>query len=113
MIRYKENMDFDTPGIAETLSACESLPLTDKFGILTILPAEGGLDLDAMQEEHSTEGMSRRVIANAMVVKGELFRRLTEIHYTYHPQHFEVRVFTDAEEARAWVRASLDEASSA
>lgn len=109
VVRYVKDVNFDIPGIAEVLAACEALPLSESFAMISIFPKEGGIDLKAMQQEHSTEGMARRVKASAMVVSGQLFRRLTEIHYNYHPQHFAVRMFSDMDEAQAWVRACLDE----
>lgn len=110
-VRYKEDVDFDTAGIAEVIAACEKLPLSDAFAIISMLPEQGGMDLQAMQQDHSTEGLSQRVKASAIVMNGELFRRLTEIHYTYHPQHYEVRIFSEVNEALVWVRACLDDAT--
>ena len=108
LVRYIDDAGFDTAGIAEVMAACEKLPLTEFFAMVNILPIEGGMDMQAMQQEHSTEGISRRVKASAIVVTGELFRRLTEIHYNYHPQHYEVSMFSNMPDAYKWVRAILD-----
>lgn len=108
LVRYNEDAAFDVAGISEVIAACEKLPLTEFFAMVNILPEEGGMNMQAMQEEHSTEGISRRVKASAIVFTGELFRRLTEIHYNYHPQHFEVSMFSNVQDAHKWVRAILD-----
>ncbi len=108
LVRYNDDAGFDTAGIAEVMAACEKLPMTDSFAMINTLPEEGGMDMQAMQQEHSTEGISRRVKASAIVFTGELIRRLTEIHYNYHPQHFEVSMFSNIEDAHKWVRAVLD-----
>lgn len=108
LVRYNENAAFDVAGIAEVIAACEKLPLTEFFAAVNILPAEGGMNMQAMQHEHSTAEGARRTKASAIVVTGELLRRLTEIHFNYYPQHFEVRIFSNVQDAHKWVRAILD-----
>ncbi len=108
LVRYRKDVDFDSEGIAEVIAACEKLPLSESFGIISILPEEGGMDMQAMQQEHSTEGISKRLKASAIVAPGELFRRLTEIHYDYHPQNFELSMFSTMNEAHKWARACMD-----
>ena len=108
IIRYHEHVSFDVEGIAEVIAACERLTGDKDFGMVTVLPEEGEMDLDAMQQEHSTEGMNARMRAHALVASEGLFRKLAEIHYNYHPQQHQVRMFGTVKEAVDWVRARLD-----
>lgn len=69
------------------------------------------MSIEAMQQDHGGPDFARRVRAHAIVAGGELFKRLSEIHYTYHPQPHEVRLFEHETDAREWVRARLDDRS--
>lgn len=111
VVRYREDIAFDNAGIAEVIAVCERLPLREEFAVITMLPMEGEMSLEAMQVDHSSDGFGKRVRAHALVVGGELFRRLSEIHYNYHPQQHEVRPFADLDEARIWVREQLGDRS--
>jgi hypothetical protein len=107
LIRYHEGITFDNEGIAEVIGTCERIAGREEFGVVSVLPENGEMSLAAMQQEHSTEGFGRRVRAHAIVALGSLFRKLTEIHYNYHPQDHEVRMFGTIEEAVTWVQARL------
>lgn len=107
LIRYHEETTFDNEGIAEVIAACERIAASEEFGVVSVLPENGEMSLAAMQQEHSTEGFGRRVRAHAIVALGNLFRKLSEIHYNYHPQEHEVRMFATVEEAVTWVQARL------
>lgn len=107
LIRYHEGITFDNEGIAEVIGACERIAGSEEFGVVSVLPENGEMSLAAMQQEHSTEGFGRRVRAHAIVALGSLFRKLSEIHYNYHPQDHEVRMFGTIEEAVTWVQARL------
>lgn len=108
IIRYREGITFDNEGIAEVITMCERIAGRDEFGVVSVLPENGEMSLAAMQQEHSTEGFGRRVRAHAIVAQASLFRKLSEIHYDYHPQEHEVRMFGTLEEAVNWVQARLD-----
>lgn len=108
IIRYHEGIGFNSDGIAEVIDACERLTANKDFGMVSVLPEEGEMDLGAMQQEHSTEGINTRVRAHALVASEGLFRKLAEIHYNYHPQQHQVRMFGTVKEAIEWVRARLD-----
>ncbi len=110
-IRYREGIAFDTEGIAEVIATCERVALKAWFGVISILPADGEMSLAAMQQDHSTPGFADRVRAHALVTSGGLFRSLTEIHYNYHPQTHEVRLFISEAEALTWVQAQLADRS--
>ncbi len=103
VIRYHEGIHFSTDGIAEVIATCERITDDPAFGVIGVLPNDGEMDLGAMQQEHSTAGFEHRVRAHALVASDGLFKRLTEIHYAYHPQPYEIRMFTSEQEAMAWV----------
>ena len=84
-------------------SAWQPLGTLELNGVNGVLPNDGEMDLGAMQQEHSTAGFEHRVRAHALVASDGLFKRLTEIHYAYHPQPYEIRMFTSEQEAMAWV----------
>lgn len=109
LVRYREGITFSSEGIAEVIAACEQLTDGAPFGLVSILPGSGDMSLDAMQQEHSTEGFGRQVRAHAIVPSDNLFKRLSEIHYDYHPQQHDVRMFATEGEAVEWVRAMLEE----
>lgn len=105
--RYHEGITFDNEGIAEVVGTCERIAGSEEFGVVSVLPENGEMSLAAMQQEHSTEGFGRRVRAHAIVALGSLFRKLSEIHYNYHPQDHEGRMFGTIEEAVTWIQARL------
>lgn len=107
VIRYREEITFDVEGIAEVISTCERVAGREEFGVVSVLPENGEMSLAAMQQEHSTDGFGKRVRAHAIVASGNLFRKLSEIHYNYHPQEHEVRMFGTVDEAVTWVQARL------
>lgn len=107
IIHYREDIAFDSEGIAEVIATCERVAGREAFGLVSVLPENGDMNLEAMQQEHSTEGFGVRVRAHAIVPLGNLFRKLAEIHYNYHPQEHEVRMFSTVEEAVGWVKARL------
>lgn len=113
IIRYHEHVTFDVDGIAEVIDVCEHLTEDKDFGMVSVLPEEGDMDIEAMQQEHSTEGINARVRAHALVASEGLFRKLAEIHYNYHPQEHQVGMFGTVREAVEWVRARLDGRSTA
>lgn len=111
IIRYREDIAFDSAGIAEVIAACERITGAREFGMISVLPESGDMSLDAMQQEHSTEGMNQRVRAHALVASDSLFKKLATIHYDYHPQEHQVRMFGSLPEALEWVQARLDDRS--
>jgi hypothetical protein len=111
VVRYREGISFDPAGIAEVIDTCERIALQEHFGLVTLLPQDGEMSIEAMQQDHGGPDFARRVRAHAIVAGGELFKRLSEIHYTYHPQPHEVRLFEHETDAREWVRARLDDRS--
>ena len=108
IIRYHEGVAFDSDGIAEVIGVCERITGDKDFGMITVLPEQGEISLEAVRQEHSTEGVNTRVRAHALVASEGLFRKLAEIHYTYHPQQHQVRMFGTVPEAVEWIRARLD-----
>lgn len=109
VIRYREGTAFDVDGIAEALATSESLTGISAFGIVTVLPQDGDMSMDAVQQEHTTEGMNQRLRAHALVAPEGLFKKLAMIHYNYHPQSHPVRMFTNELEAINWVSATMVE----
>lgn len=111
IIRYREEVAFDVVGIAEVIATCERITGEKGFGMISVLPENGDMSLDAMQQEHSTEGMNQRVRAHALVASEGLFKKLATIHYNYHPQEHQVQMFGTLDEALLWVQARLDDRS--
>lgn len=111
IIRYRKGVAFDPEGIAEVIATCERVAMRPQFGVVTLLPADGRMDLTSMQQDHSTPAFSERVRAHALVTAGGMFDRLSEIHYDYHPQQHEVRMFHDLPTALTWVQARLADRS--
>lgn len=111
IIRYHEDAAFDVEGIAEVIATCERITGDKAFGMISVLPENGDISLPAVQEEHSTEGMDQRVRAHALVASEGLLKKLATIHYNYHPQEHEVRMFGGLVEALEWVQARLDDRS--
>lgn len=111
IIRYYEDTTFDSAGIAEVIEACERITGDKDFGMISVLPEHGDMSLEAMQQEHSTEGMNQRVRAHALVASEGLFKKLATIHYNYHPQEHQVQMFGTLAEALLWVQARLDDRS--
>lgn len=111
IIRYREGAAFDPAGIAEVIATCERVARPGLFGVVSVIPADAQMSLDAMQQDHSTDGFGERVRAHALVLNSNLFRSLARIHYNYHPQQHEVRPFEDQQLALTWVQAQLDDRS--
>lgn len=79
--------------------------------MVTLLSRDGELGIEAMQQDHGGPEFARRVRAYAIVAGGELFKRLSEIPYTYDPQPRCVRLFDSVEAAQEWVRGRFDDRS--
>lgn len=107
IIRYHEDAAFDVAGIAEVIATCERITGEKDFGMISVLPTNGEINLGSMQHEHSTEGMNQRVRAHALVASEGLLKKLATIHYNYHPQEHQVRMFSTLEEAVKWVQERL------
>jgi hypothetical protein len=110
MVRYRVGIS-DLAGIEEVIGVCERVALQEHFGSVTLLPRDGEMGIEAMQQDHGGPEFARRVRAHAIVAGGELFKRLSGIHCTYHPQPHDVRLFDAVEAAQEWVRARLNDRS--
>ncbi|HEY0979073.1 MAG TPA: hypothetical protein VGE21_16500 [Flavobacteriales bacterium] len=111
IVRYRDGITFESGGLAELVELCERIAGREQFGVISVLPENGETSLDAMQNEHSTDSFGKRVRAHAVVVTTEMFRRLAEIHYNYHPQQHEVRQFGTVVDALEWVQVRLGDRS--
>jgi hypothetical protein len=80
IIRHHDDAAFDVAGIAEVITTCERITGDKEFGMISVLPNMGGMSMDAMQQEHSTEGMEQRVRAHARVASEGLFKKPATIH---------------------------------
>ncbi len=52
---------FDVTGIADVIATCERTTSDREFGMMSVLPKNGEMNLESMQYKHSTEAVDQRV----------------------------------------------------
>ncbi len=79
------------------------------FALLIIVPEEVPVDAAATNHDHyRKESDERSIVALAVVTSSEAMSAVTKFYFRYYQCSFEVKVFDDEDNAKAWLLASLE-----
>lgn len=110
-VRYKSGETLDAAGLSEVLSERERMR-DDGLGqaVLAVIPPDADLQLSLMTTDHYKGRMAaERTRFLAITASSIMHERMASLYFTYFPQAFRTCIFTNEEEARAWLRKCMRE----
>ncbi len=107
-IRFKHTVFIDAMGIAQIFEERKRLQGNDAVAVFMSIPADAELDLAVLGKDHfqANDGADG-LIAMATVAQSSMNEMLAKLFFAYFPQGFPSQVFTEADQARAWLRERL------
>lgn len=110
--RFKPEMRFSQTTLDLVASVRDRLIGDTLCALLVSIPNEVPVDPTATNVDHfTTERLKRRILALALVAHGDTMRSVSKFYFTWYPQPFEARVFTQEGEALAWLKEALAQES--
>jgi hypothetical protein len=105
--RYREGVKIDRAGLEENRQARLELVQGWPHAMLSVFPPDIDFELQVTTTDHfGPERAQGTLVALAIVANDTLAASLSRIFFTYFPQVFRTGVFTDEEEALAWLRSN-------
>lgn len=85
-----------------------------RYSTITFVPEDMDFVLDSMRVDHAmVDRAVDHVVATAVVVRGSMMERLTNVYLKHYPLPQHVLVTDNETEARAWLKTQAEEAESA
>jgi hypothetical protein len=104
-VRFASGTVVDRVAIAEVILARKGMQGDREVGLLLIVPADTELDMAIIGTDHlKVNKATDNVLGLAVVARNTVSEVLLRLYKAYYPTTFEARVFTDEEEAQAWLR---------
>lgn len=108
--RYRVDAKLDQRNLETNRVARRKLANRVPFSLMVVVPEEVPVDAASTNHDHfRKESEDRSIVAMAVVTGSEVMSGVTKFYFRYYPQSFEVRVFDDEDNAKAWLLASLEE----
>ena len=106
--RYHPCARFSPALLKEARKARERITRRGACAVLVVIPPEIPLDPPSTNEDHlREESQGRSILALAVVAENVAMNTATKFYFRYYPQAFETMVFTEEEDARAWLNKQL------
>ena len=106
--RYHPCARFSPALLKEARKARERITRRGACAVLVVIPPEIPLDPPSTNEDHlREESQGRSILALAVVAENVAVNTATKFYFRYYPQAFETMVFTEEEDARAWLNKQL------
>ena len=104
MVRLKEGVTIDRPGIREIVDAGRAMPLRQPLPVVVTIPEDTDLDLAVMRMDHAVQECPCDHLGMlAIASESTLMHSLAKLYFAYFPQDFPVGVFSTVQEAMTWV----------
>ena len=78
--------------------------------MLSVMPPDVDFEVRITTTDHfAPERGKDPLMALAVVAQDKVAEMVTKLYFSYFPQFFRIRIFTDEEEARAWLLEQREE----
>ncbi len=112
--RFKPGIRLDGAGIAEVIRERVRMSGGAPVGVLLIIPSDTELDMAMISTDHlKANEATDNILGFAVVAQGTIAEALLRLYKAYYPTPFDSAVFTDEDEARAWLRKCIAEGAGA
>lgn len=97
-------------GLRSTREAREVLCANEPCAVLCIIPPTVRSDFSTGTEDHfRSEREKSTISALALVAQGEQMEAVSKAYFTFYPQGFRLKVFSDERDARKWLKDQMEE----
>lgn len=107
-VRYRADAQYTTTAIERDRKARWKLAHGTPHLVLMVLPPGMDVHVPSMNQDHFRVDSDARIIqALAVVAESDSMNAAMKFYFRYYSQAFEVRVFNDEADARAWLKEVL------
>lgn len=108
--RFHPGAKLDRAGFMENKRARFELCGDEPYLMLSMMPPDVDFEVHITTSDHfAPERGKDPLMALAIVARDRVAEMVTKLYFSYFPQLFRIRIFTDEEEARAWLLEQREE----
>jgi len=108
--RFHHGAKLDPAGFMENKEARFTLCGDEPYLMLTVMPPDVDFEVRITTSDHfAPERGKDPLMALAVVAQDNVAEMVTKLYFSYFPQLFRIRIFTEEKEARAWLLEQREE----
>ncbi len=108
--RFHHEAKLDLAGFMENKQARFELIGDEPYLMLSVMPPDVDFEVRITTSDHfAPERGKDPLMALAVVAQDNVAEMVTKLYFSYFPQLFRIRIFTDEEEARTWLLEQREE----
>ncbi|MBZ0205867.1 MAG: hypothetical protein K8H89_06045 [Flavobacteriales bacterium] len=109
-VHYLSGAMLNTAGLAEVRKARRELMGNAPYSMLSIIPEDVDYAASAMSVDHLADDRKEgALLAIAVVAHANMMEMILKLYFSYYPQLNRIKVTPSEADARAWLKAQMEE----